>query len=283
MGIIGALAPLGSIAGPGIGGLLLASFGWSAIFFVNIPMCLLASLLGIFSLRGMRLRDQRSGSAYRQMAGLLRRPQFLWGLLAFFWSVSVGGALYYLLPFNLSNVQHVAPPVAGGILLCVPLGMGVLGPLGGYLTDRYGAKPFILAGSGLLAVGLIMLSLVVQHPASVFDLALRLLLVGMGMGLFNGPNQTLLMSVGTRETVGAASALSNLGSRLGSICGPLAVGLAWTFLASFSAQMGVGMLIIGSFAVLNLLFAAFSVQRRSQHLPASLEGVEATSHSSSKR
>jgi DHA2 family multidrug resistance protein-like MFS transporter len=273
MGIIGALAPLGSIAGPGIGGLLLASFGWSAIFFVNVPMCLLAALLGIFSLRGMRLGDRQSSSAYRQMAGLLRRSPFLQGLLAFFWSVSAAAALYYLLPFNLSDVQRIAPTVAGVVLLCVPLGMGVMGPLGGFLTDRYGAKPFILAGSGLLLIGSLMLTLVAQSHTSVLDLAWRLLLIGMGIGLFTGPNQTLLMSVGARETMGAASALSNLGSRLASVCGPLVMGLTWTFLASFSVQMGIGMLIIDGFAVLNLLFAWLSVQRRSQRLSASQEAA----------
>ncbi len=277
MGIIGALAPLGSIAGPGIGGLLLARFDWSVVFFVNVPVCLLAALLGVLSLRGLRLGDQRSGNAYRQMAVLLHRSSFLWGLLAFFWSVSVGGALYYLLPFNLSNVQHVASPVAGVILLCVPLGMGAMGPLGGYLTDRYGAKPFILTGSGLLLVGVLLLTLIAQSPTTELDLAWRLLLIGMGIGLFTGPNQTLLMSAGTRETMGAASALSNLGSRLGSVCGPLMVGLTWTFLASFSAQMGAGMLIINGFAVLNLLFAWLSVQSRSQRLSPS-ETVEATSN-----
>src|SRR6266704_5625239 len=113
MGIVGTIAPLGGVAGPGIGGLLLANFGWSAIFFVNVPVCLLAALLGIFSLRGVRLGDRQSGSAYRQMAGLLRRPSFLWGLLAFFWSVSVAGALYYLLPFDLIGVQHIVPSLAG--------------------------------------------------------------------------------------------------------------------------------------------------------------------------
>ena len=87
------------------------------------------------------------------------------------------------------------------------------------------------------------------------------------------------MSVGTRETMGAASALSNLGSRLASVCGPLVMGLTWTFLASFSAQMGVGMLIIDGFAVLNLLFAWVSVQSRSQRLSASQEAAEATSNS----
>ena len=269
MGLIGALAPLGGVAGPGIGGLLLARFDWSAVFFVNVPVCLLAVLLGLFSLRGVRL--SRSGSAYRKMGGLLRRQQFLWGLLAFFCSVTVAGALYYLLPFDMSNVQHIAPAHAGVILLCVPLGMGVMGILGGYLTDRYGAQPFILTGSGLLLVGLIMLTLVVQSPTAELDLAWRLLLVGIGIGLFSGPNQTRLMSVGARETMGAASALSNLVSRLGSVCGPLMVGLVWTFLASFSAQMIVGILLINGFAVLNLLFAWLSIQRRARSVSAEEE------------
>ena len=267
MGFIGALAPLGGVAGPGVGGLLLAGFGWSSIFFVNVPVCLLAALLGLFSLRGVRLGHRGSG-AYRHMGGLLRRPPFLWGVLAFFCSVTVGTALYYLLPFDMNTVQHTAPSLAGLILLCMPLGMGVMGFVGGYLTDRYGAKPFILAGSGLLLVGMLMLSLIVQSPTSALDLAWRLLLIGMGIGLFTGPNQTLVMSVGMRETMGAASALSNLASRLGSVCGPLVLGITWTFLASFSTQMLVGVLITDGFAVLNLLFAWLSIQKRSQSLAA---------------
>jgi DHA2 family multidrug resistance protein-like MFS transporter len=116
----------------------------------------------------------------------------------------------------------------------------------------------------MLLAGLITLTLVVQRPASVFDLAWRLLLAGMGLGLFNGPNQTLLMSAGSRETMGAASALSNLGARIGSISGPLAVGITWSFLASLSTQMVVGMLVLDAFAMLNILFAWLSVLSRSR-------------------
>jgi hypothetical protein len=72
------------------------------------------------------------------------------------------------------------------------------------------------------------------------------------------------MSVGARETMGAASALSNLVARLGTVCGPLAVGLTWTVLASESAQMIVGILLIDGFAALNLLFAWLSIQRRAR-------------------
>jgi DHA2 family multidrug resistance protein-like MFS transporter len=279
IGLIGALAPLGGVAGPGIGGLLLARFGWSSIFFVNVPICLLVALLGLFSLRGVRLGGQQQSSAYRYMRGLLRRPPFLCGLLAFFCSVTVSTALYYLLPFDMSAIHNIAPSLAGMILLCVPLGMGSMGILGGYLTDRFGARPFILAGSGLLLTGLLMLTFVIRSATSAFDLAWRLLLIGVGIGLFTGPNQTLLMSAGARETMGAASALSNFGSRLATVCGPLVMGFTWTLLTSFSAQMMGGILLIDGFALLNLLFAWLSLQRKPQDVSTESEAVRNPSHS----
>ncbi|HET8844815.1 MAG TPA: MFS transporter, partial [Ktedonobacteraceae bacterium] len=150
MGLIGSLAPLGGIAGPGVGGPLLVYWGWQAVFFVNVPICILAALLGLFSLRGLNPGErQQRANGFQQMARLLRMPSFLWGLLGFLSNVTIAGALYYLLPFNLNDIQHMAPSTAGLILLCIPLGMGGVGLLGGYLTDRYGARPFTLAGSGL--------------------------------------------------------------------------------------------------------------------------------------
>jgi predicted MFS family arabinose efflux permease len=241
------------VTGPGIGGLLLGRFGWSAIFFVNAPVCLLAAGLGLLSLRGVHLGGGRSGSAYRQMGALVRQPAFLWGVLAFGCSVTVGGALYYLLPFDMSRVQRLAPATAGAILLCVPLGMGAVGMLGGYLTDRFGARPFMLAGSGGLLVGLLLLTVVVPARTAALDLGWRLLLIGIAIGLFTGPNQTLLMSVGARETMGAASALANLAGRLATVCGPLVLGVTWTVLASPSTQMLVGMLVIDGIALLLLV------------------------------
>lgn len=277
MGIVGSLAPLGGVAGPGIGGLLLAHWSWSVVFLVNIPICLLTALLGLLSLRNMSLVKQRSGSAsgFRQMGALLHRSSFLLGLLGFLCSVTIASSLYYLFPFDLSNVQHFTPSTAGLLLLCMPLGMGIVGLLGGFLTDRYGARPFTLAGSGLLLAGLILLSLVLTSPTSMFDLAWRLLLIGTGMGLFNGPNQTLLMSVGTRETMGATSALSNLSSRIGSVFGPLLLSVLWVFLPGSALQMRIGILVVTALAVLTMLFAWFvrptpppvSVETRSALVP----------------
>ena len=100
----------------------------------------------------------------------------------------------------------------------------------------------------------------------MFDLTWRFLLVGIGMSLFNGPNQMLLMSVGARGTMGAASALSNLSARLGSVFGPLMLSITWSFLPGFALHMSIGMfvlVVLGTLAVL----CAWLVRPRSQDVP----------------
>ena len=277
VGLIGSLAPLGGVAGPGIGGLLLSRWSWQAIFFVNVPICLLAALLGIWSLRGVSIGDRRPGSrnGFQHMGTLLRRPAFLWSLLGFLSSVTIAGGLYYLFPFDLSNVQHFAPSTAGLLLLCIPLGMGVVGLLAGYLTDRYGARPLTLTGSSLLLIGLILLSLILAHSTSVLDCIWRLALIGVGMGLFNGPNQTLLMSVGMRETMGAASALSNLSARLGSIFGPLLLAILWSFQPELTLQMNSGAMVLVGLAALSV-FCAWMTKPNLQLDPTKIESASNT-------
>jgi MFS family permease len=49
MGVIAMLGPLGSVAGPGLGGLLLAGPGWRWIFLINVPVCLVVIALALRS------------------------------------------------------------------------------------------------------------------------------------------------------------------------------------------------------------------------------------------
>ena len=45
MGLLGTMSAIGTALGPSLGGVLIAGFGWRAIFFVNIPLGLLTFLL----------------------------------------------------------------------------------------------------------------------------------------------------------------------------------------------------------------------------------------------
>lgn len=47
LGSIGAFVSLGSIAGPGLGGLILSHFTWSYIFWINVPVGILTMFIGL--------------------------------------------------------------------------------------------------------------------------------------------------------------------------------------------------------------------------------------------
>jgi MFS family permease len=263
MGLVGSLAPLGAVAGPGIGGLLLTRLDWHVIFFVNVPIGAAAALLGLVSLRGVGLA-KAAQSGFHQIPWLLRRPQFVWGLLGFLASTTVAAGLYFLFPFDLTGIQRFGSAIAGLLLLCVPLGMGVMGIVGGYLTDRFGARRFTLIGSSLVLLGLLLLGPVLVQPVAALNCAWRLLLIGAGIGLFTGPNQTLLMSAGPRETIGTASALSNLSARLGSVIGPLALGILWALLPGMSRQMVAGVTALTLLAAFTLLAAWMASKKKGE-------------------
>ncbi|WP_036706507.1 MFS transporter, partial [Paenibacillus graminis] len=46
LGLIGTFVSLGSIAGPSLGGIIVSSLGWEYIFWVNVPIGLIAIVLG---------------------------------------------------------------------------------------------------------------------------------------------------------------------------------------------------------------------------------------------
>ena len=45
MGLLGTMSAIGTALGPSLGGVLIAGFGWRAIFFINVPLGILAFLL----------------------------------------------------------------------------------------------------------------------------------------------------------------------------------------------------------------------------------------------
>ncbi|KAB2890290.1 MAG: MFS transporter [Desulfobulbaceae bacterium] len=70
MGLLGTMSAIGTALGPSLGGILIAGFGWRAIFLVNLPMGMLAFLLAIRHLPADR-RGPKAGRDSFDPAGTL--------------------------------------------------------------------------------------------------------------------------------------------------------------------------------------------------------------------
>jgi MFS family permease len=98
------------------------------------------------------------------------------------------------------------PLWAGIYMLPMMIGFLVAGPVSGYLSDRFGARPFTTGGMFVAFVAFILLTFL---PAdfSYAPFALLLLLMGSGMGLFSSPNTSSVMSSVPAEHRGASSGM----------------------------------------------------------------------------
>src|SRR5206468_404721 len=85
------------------------------------------------------------------------------------------------------------PLWAGIYMLPLIAGFLVAGPASGYLSDRFGARPFATGGMVLAGVSFLLL-IVLPVDFSYMWFALILLLNGIGMGLFASPNSAGVMN-----------------------------------------------------------------------------------------
>ena len=85
------------------------------------------------------------------------------------------------------------PLWAGIYMLPLIAGFLVAGPASGYLSDRFGARPFATGGM-ILAAASFLLLIVLPVDFDYVWFALILLLNGVGMGLFSSPNSAGVMN-----------------------------------------------------------------------------------------
>ena len=134
------------------------------------------------------------------------------------------------------------PLWAGIFMLPLTVGFLVAGPVSGWLSDRFGARPFATGGMVVAALSFLLLELLPIN-FTYWQFALILLLNGLGMGLFAAPNRAGIMNSLPRESRGVGAGMS----------------------ATF--QNSAMVLSIGIFFTLIILGLASSLPRRAQPRP----------------
>lgn len=156
---------------------------------------------------------------------LFKVRAFSAGNLSLFLSSVARGGLQFMLIIWLQGIWlplhgysfEQTPLWAGIYMLPMMLGFFLMGPISGYLSDRFGARGFATVGMLLSALSFVLLTLL---PAN-FDylpFVIILLIAGVGMGMFAAPNTTAIMNTVPPEHRGAASGmratLQNTGTAL---------------------------------------------------------------------
>jgi EmrB/QacA subfamily drug resistance transporter len=138
------------------------------------------------------------------------------------------GAVLFVLIFFLQGPYGQDPLAAG--LMMTPFGAAFLlvGPLSGYLSDRYGSRTLATAGLLVSAVGLLGLSTVVT-TTPYWVLAVYMALMGGGSGLFTSPNVNALMSTVPPQQRGMASGINTMVGNTGQM---LSIAIAFPLVLS---------------------------------------------------
>ena len=137
----------------------------------------------MFRLALFRIRAFTAGSIASLLASLGR------GGLMFMLIIWLQGIWLPLHGYSFSET----PLWAGIYMLPLTVGFLVAGPASGWLSDRFGARPFATGGMLLAALAFFLLELLpVNFQYWMF--AALLLLIGLAMGLFASPNQTGIMN-----------------------------------------------------------------------------------------
>ena len=109
-----------------------------------------------------------------------------------------------LLPFLLEQGRGFSPIEAGLLLTPVPLSMALVAPFSGAASDRFGPRVLASLGMAIMVLGLLSLTQL-SVDFALPDLVWRLVLLGVGQGLFMSPNSSAVLGSVPRPRVGTAS------------------------------------------------------------------------------
>ncbi|HDK7155160.1 MFS transporter [Clostridium sporogenes] len=121
-------------------------------------------------------------------------------------------------PFYLQDVLKLSPGKTGLIMMAYPIVLSIVAPISGYLSDKIGSKKLTLAGIVVASIGLLCM-VFLNEQSTFLMITLLLSVVALGNGLFQSPNNSLVMSSVEKTKLGIAGGVNALIRNLGFIFG----------------------------------------------------------------
>jgi EmrB/QacA subfamily drug resistance transporter len=159
-------------------------------------------------------------------------------LLTLLLYLGVTGA-FFVLPFNLVQVQHYSSTATGAAFLPFALLVGLLSSRVGALADRIGARPLLVAGPIVTAVGIGSFALPGIGGPYWATFLVPMLITGLGMALAVAPLTTSVLGSVEPAEAGIASGVNNTAARVGTVLAVAIVGVVAVALYGHALERGL--------------------------------------------
>lgn len=288
LGLTGTSVALGSLVGPGLGGIIVGASSWEYIFLINVPVGVVVLFFAVKLL-------PRSNKKATDRLDVLGAALFMFSIVPLFvalgqvpslgfanpliltgFVVSIVSFIAFIVveqkrenplipldifrnklfslsifcafitfvglfcnsiiqPFYLQDVMVYSPEQAGLIMMIFPLILTVLAPVSGHVSDKIGSELLTFIGLLLISLGLFLMSTLTEQ-STLMTMVSFIVVLSVGMGLFQSPNNSLIMSTVGRHQLGIAGSINALVRNMGMVCG---IALATTLLyGSMSGELG---------------------------------------------
>lgn len=169
---------------------------------------------------------------------LFQNGWFSVNLVTGFMTFVASAGTVLLLPFFLQDVMGLSPRTTGLLMAVNPAAIGVLGTLSGALSDRIGSRKLTTLGLFFLILGYWLISGVTQDTP-LFEFVLRALPMGIGMGVFQSPNNSAVMGAAPRERLGVVSGMLSISRTLGQMVGISILSAVWALRTAQNLEAGL--------------------------------------------
>lgn len=233
MGLLGTVSALGTALGPTLGGLLIPLAGWRGIFWVQVPLAVIALLLAASCLPREPGRIQVRATSLWSVLHWRLLPNLVVNVLV----AAVMMTTLVVGPFFLGMALGLATGQVGLVMAIGPAISIVTGIPSGRLVDAWGARLVLSIGLVLLTFGAALLA-VLPSPLGVWGYGFAIVVLTPGYQLFQAANNTLALADIAPRQRGTVSGLLGLSRNIGLLAGASAMGavFAWGVGAAELAQ-----------------------------------------------
>jgi EmrB/QacA subfamily drug resistance transporter len=140
--------------------------------------------------------------------------------------IAIAGLLV-LMPFYLQEVLGYDTRTMGALLAVASVALGITAPLSGSLSDHIGPRPVLVIGLAILFAGYLGLA-TLGVETSGLRYAMLTLPIGVGMGIFQSPNNSAVMGSVPPQRLGVTSGMLTITRITGQITGIAVLATIWS-------------------------------------------------------